>query len=90
MTPDQCLDKLQFTLSDESGVLRFKSFDIADAPECWQIAKTLRQYLVGRALDDVDVDYIRSLSCSGSGVCIEKIATVVAEYREMWADMKAS
>ena len=77
------------SLSDESGVLRFKSFDIADAPDCWKMAKTLRHYLVGRALSDVDVNYIRNLSCSGDGVCIERVADVVAEYREMWANTKA-
>ena len=84
MTPDQCLDKVRFSLSDASGDLRFKSFDIIDAPECRQIAEGLRDYLVGRPLSEVDVDHIRHLSCPGSGLCMVRIAEVVAEYREMW------
>ena len=85
MTPDQCLDKVRFSLSDASGVLRFKSFDIIDAPECQEIAEELRSYLVGRPRSQVDVDYIRNLRCPGSGLCMVRIAEVVAEYREMWA-----
>ena len=85
MTPDRCTDKVRFSLSDASGVLRFKSFGIIDAPECRQIAEALRDYLVDRPLSEVDVDHVRHLSCPGDGLCMNRIAELVVEYREMWA-----
>ena len=41
MDIDECEERLRFTLSDESGVLRVESFDIVDAPECLQVAETV-------------------------------------------------
>jgi len=87
MSPDECADKVRFTLSDETGALRFKDFDIIDAPECKEIADTLRQYLLGRPVAEIDVGYIRTLECPGNGQCMHAIANVVAQNKAMFGSL---
>lgn len=80
-----CRDKVRFALSDSTGTLRFTDFDIVDAPECREVAQKLRGQLLGRPLADLDLDYIRGLSCGGNGQCIRDIVSVIEDHRAMLA-----
>ena len=66
-------------MSDKTGVLRFESFDIVDAPECAETAEKIRQYLVGRALADVDVSLIRETGRDRHLLCARVVAQMVGE-----------
>ena len=84
MSTGGCYDKIRFTLNDSSGVLRFESFDIVDSPECTDIARTLREYLVGRPLAEVDLEYISGLWCWGNAECMKTVVQVIQEHRELF------
>ena len=85
MCSDECHDRLRFRLNDDSGVLRFVEFEILNVPGCQDMGDTLRDYLVGRALADVDLDYLRTLSCAGTGECMQTIIREVKKYRDLFA-----
>ena len=84
MNRDDCSNKVRFSLSDETGVLRFTSFDIADVPDFCEMAETLQEYLVGRPLADVDAGYLRELSCSGNAECLRAVIRMVGEYQQLF------
>ena len=88
MNPDECTDRMRFALSDKTGVLRVVEFDIVDVPQCGEFAGVLKQYLIGRPLAELDLDYIRSLRCRGDGQCMSAIVDAIAEYHEMFADAR--
>lgn len=77
--PDECRDRLRFRLNDASGVLRFEEFEIVGAPACSNLETMLRDYLVGRPLAEVDLEYLRELRCTGRCECIP---TVIGEVRK--------
>jgi len=85
MFPEERNDRLRYSLSDESGVLRFEEFEIANALECAEIQKALQEYLMGRALAEVDLDHLRSLACRRDGECMEAVIRAVQEHQEMFA-----
>jgi hypothetical protein len=85
VNPDDCRNRVRFALSDSTGVLRFTDFDIVDAPECREVAKTLKAYLVGRPLAELDLDHIRGLSCGGNGQCVRDVADEIEDYRRILA-----
>ncbi len=82
MTEGQCRNRVRCVLSDKTGVLRFKSFDIVDAPECRETAATLRHYLVGRALAETDTGYIRELGRVTRPLCARVVAQLVEESQQ--------
>jgi len=84
MPPKECYDKIRFSLSDERGVLRFERFEIVDAPECWEVEQEVRSHLVGRPLTDVDLTYLRSLTCNGDGACTRAVVQVIEEHQQMF------
>ena len=84
MPPKECYDKIRFSLSDESGVLRFERFEIVDAPECCEVERKLRSHLVGRALAEVNLTYLRSLTCDGDGACMRAVVQVIEEHQQMF------
>jgi hypothetical protein len=84
MSSGGCYDKIRFTLSDSSGVLRFTSFDFVDAPECAETARALGEYLVGRPLAEVDVEYLCAFRCAGSDSCMRALTEVIREHRGMF------
>jgi hypothetical protein len=84
MFGEDCHGRLRFRLNDDSGVLRFVEFEILNAPRCRDTESRLRMYLVGRALADVDVDYLRSLSCVGNGECLQTIIREVRKYQDLF------
>jgi len=86
--PQECVDRIRFSLSDKTGVLRIEDFDIVDASQCTTFAEELKRYLIGRPVAEIDVDYIRSLRCQGNGQCMRTIVDAVAEYHELFADAK--
>jgi len=88
LNPDECVDKIRFALSDKTGVLRVVDFNIVDALQCSEFAEGLKRYLIGRPVVEIDVDYIRSLRCSGDGQCMRAIVDAIAQYHEMFADKK--
>jgi len=80
MTIAQCKDNVRFTLSDEGGVLKFKSFDIVDTPACAGLAEELRKYLLGRPLPEIDMRIVRSMRCpNDDGLCHDVIARIIEE-----------
>jgi len=84
MPPQECYDRVHLSLSDESGDLRFESFEIAGTPECRDVEETLRAYLVERPLAEVDMDYIRGLTCAGDGQCMSAVVRVIEEYQHLF------
>ena len=82
MTEQQCRDRVRSALSDRTGVLRFESFDIVDAPDCADTAATLRHYLVGRGLAEVDAGHIRQVGRVTHPLCARVIAQLVQESQE--------
>ena len=45
---------------------------------------TLREYLVGRALADVDLEYLRNLACTGNGECVQAVIREVQKYQHLF------
>ena len=84
MPAEDCHDKLRFRLNDDSGSLRFMEFEIRNAPTCQDVEKTLREYLVGRALAEVDLDYLRKLTCAGNGECVQAVIREVQKYQHLF------
>jgi hypothetical protein len=73
--------KCSFHLSDENSYLNFKTFDIVNTPECGDLAKELREYLLNRPLNEIDIDFVRSRKCSHKkGFCVRPIAAVIEEH----------
>ena len=79
MTEDECRRKVRCAMSDRTGVLRFESFDIVDAPACAGTAQSIGRYLVGRALAEVDIARIREMGRDGDTVCARVVSQMVAE-----------
>ncbi len=84
MSPEECDNRLRFRLGDNSGVLCIEEFAIADAPECRDMQRTLREYLVGRPLSDVDLDYLRALKCPADGQCMRAMMWEVEKYQRLF------
>ena len=84
MCTDDCRDRLRFRLSDDSGVLRFMEFAILNAPTCQDMEETLRDYLVGRALADVDLNCLRQLTCTGDGECMQTVIREVQKHQHLF------
>lgn len=84
MLSKDCRDRLRFRLSDASGVLRFVEFEILDHDECHDMETTLREYLVGRALADVDLDFLRGLTCAGNGACMDAVICEVQKCQHLF------
>jgi len=84
MSAGECSDKIRFSLSDESGVLCFEAFAITDVPKCRDMEQELRAYLVGRPLSEVDIGYLRSLTCDGDGVCMRAVIRAIEEYQQLF------
>ena len=84
MFMEDCHDRLRFRLNDDSGVLRFMEVDIRNAPTCRDVEKKLREYLVGRALGDVDLEYLRKLACTGDGECMQAVIREVQKYQHLF------
>ena len=84
MFPDACHDRLRFRLNDDDGVLRFMEFEILNASRCRGMEETLREYLVGRALADVNLDYLRKLSCTGDGECMQAVIREVQKHQHLF------
>jgi hypothetical protein len=78
-----CRDRVRLSVSDETGVMRVKRFNIAGAPECGEFADRLREMLLGRPLHDIDPDEIRGMSCRGDGLCGRAVADIIVEYQGM-------
>ncbi len=83
MRPMDCKDKVRLSVSDETGVMRIKHFNITDAPECREFAENLRKRLLGKPLDDIDAKEIREMPCKGNGLCGRVVADIVEEYQNM-------
>ena len=81
---DDCGDRVRFSLSDETGELRFTAFRIVDAPDCRRVEREVVLYLVGRTLADADPHHIRGLECPGDGQCMETVAEVIEKSQRMF------
>ena len=89
MAYGDCRDNVRFTLSDDSGQLRFESFEIVDTSEC-QLTGVLQEYLVGRPLAKVDLDYLRSWRCTANGECLQAVIRMVCEYQAMFSPERST
>ncbi len=81
---DGCYDKIRYTLSDESGQMRFETFEFNNMPGCAETLGTLRDYLLSRPLSQVDPQWVRSLHCTGSGHCMIDVARVIEEHQQLF------
>ncbi len=88
MSFDEYRKRVRFTLSDDDGDLRFRAFDIADAPECHGAAEILRQSLLGRSIAEVDTTEIACIPCSGEAQCVRAAADVIAEFQASFASRR--
>jgi len=79
---DDCYDKVRFTLSDETGDLRFTDFNIVEMPQCSGVAEKLRELLLEQRLADIDVAKILATPCPGNGQCLQTIARVISDYQD--------
>ena len=77
-------DRLRCRLNDDDGILRFVNFEILNASECRGTAKVLQEYFVGRALADVDFDYLRGLMCRGNVECIHPVIREVNKHLRLF------
>ena len=79
-------NKAIISLSDRTGVLRVKAFDIVEAPECRELAESLRQHLLGMPLAEIDTKAIREVPCSGGGLCGRTVADIIEEYQILFVE----
>ena len=79
---DDCYDKVRFTLSDETGDLRFTAFEIINSPECASQVEEIRAKLLGQRLADINTAEILRISCLGNGQCIKTIVNIITEYQD--------
>lgn len=84
MFANDCHDRLRFRLDDDDGLLRFVEFEILNASRCQDIEETLQEYMVGRALADVDLDYLRELTCTGNGECMQAVIQEVQKHQRLF------
>ena len=85
MCTEDCRDRIRFRLNDDSGVLRFLDVEILNAPTCRATEEVLQEYLVGRALADVDLEYLRKLTCTGGGECMQAVIGEVHKCQHLFA-----
>ena len=84
MLSESCHDRLRFRLNDDDGLLRFVEFEILNTSRCQGMEETLRDYMVGRALKDVDLDHLRKLTCMGNGECMEVVIREVRKHQHLF------
>ena len=84
MSPQDCYDRVRFSLSDASGSLRFESFAITDAGGCRRAERALRAHLVGRALADVDPDRLGGLEGAESCGCMPAVMQAIREHKDLF------
>jgi len=80
----ECYNNIRFSLSDRDGELRFTSFDIVGNPACQRTVQRIRKYLVGRPLDQVDPQRIRSFTCAGCEGCVPDVIVMIEEDRRLF------
>lgn len=80
MFAEDCHDRLRCRLNDDDGVLRFVEFEVLNAWRCRGVETALQRYFAGRALGDVDLDYLGELTCTGKGECIHAVIREVNRY----------
>jgi len=84
MFAEDCHARLRFRLNDDSGVLRFMEVEIPNASTCRDMEQLLQEYLVARALADVDSDYLRNLAGTGNGECMQAVIRAVRKYQHLF------
>ena len=89
MFSDDSHDRLRLRLNDESGVLRFVEFEILNPSRCRDVEQMLREYVLGRALADVDLGYLCKLSCNGNDECLRGVIYEVHKYQQLFAKKDA-
>ena len=85
MTADECRDRIRYSLSDVSGTLRIESFDIADAPDCQNIADEVRSVILGRPIANIDVAELLRIFCPGKRLCVCAIVDAIGEEQALFA-----
>ena len=83
---DDCEDKIKFSLSDRGGELRFTEFNIAGDSSCAVMEDRMREYVMARPLAEIDVEFIRSLDCSGGNRCGLAIAKVIEDHQSLFCE----
>jgi len=82
MSANDCKDRVRFSLSDKSGVLRFERFDIADKPECQRVLTALRDILLDRPLSEIDLAEIEQVTCPHGDECTRAVAKVIQDCQK--------
>jgi hypothetical protein len=76
-------EKVIFSLTDNSGVLRFESFEAVNAPELEETVAALRTYLVGRPLVDADMDTVDGLLGNVDGPSRIKFLDMLSRLKQL-------
>ena len=59
-------------------------FEILNSSRCKDTEKVLREHLIGRPLADVDLDYLRTLTCPGNGECMHAVIREVQKHQQLF------
>ena len=94
MSSQECRDRIRFGSGKETGVWRFKTFELVEGPDCGAMGEVLREYLPGRPLAEVDLDYLRRLKCpymqsqecQENGGCVLAVIDVIREYQDLFVE----
>lgn len=85
MDPQDCKDKVRFSISDSTGVLRLESFELVDMPMCQETAELIRTLILNKPLSEVDIDRLREIPCAHNRECVQVIAALLNEYKTAFA-----
>ena len=82
MVPKECDAKIRFTLTDESGRLCFKAFDMPGAVGgCGQ---AFEKHLVGRPLAEIDPRELLRLKSDVPRTCLASVLRMVRENQRLF------
>ena len=86
MQGDQDLrDGIRYSLSDRSGSLCFEAFDVVGVPGAEPLAEQVREMVVGRPLEAVDVEAIQRLGLRHNGRYARAVARAISECQALFA-----
>lgn len=79
----RCYDSIRFAISDKAGSSRFTSFDIVRMPSCRDLVEHIRRYLIGRQVEEVDLEWIRSMASGTCAGCALEAVRLLQETRRL-------
>lgn len=87
MDSQQCQHRVRFSMSDESGTLRFTEFEVKDQEDCSTV-RELTSYLLERPAFDIDWEHVARMSAQSPCTCAEDVLSVLGHCREILSRIK--